>query len=106
MPDARQRNCLILLIRNFVKMKTFNLDDPNEVEDFVNKYRTIRGRRLANMLEFKGFNSVKRANFYSLYAWNKWTAMALRKEGKIALALGYEAICDRLYKQMPDDIKW
>jgi len=87
-------------------MKTFNLDCPNEVEDFIKEYSTIRGKRLANMLGYKGRGSVIKANYLSSYAWNKWTAMGLRKRGEIRQAASYEAICDRIYNQMSDDIKW
>ena len=40
------------------------------------------------------------------YAWNKITAMSCRAEGKIQSALFYEAICDRIYKQMPKFARW
>lgn len=36
------------------------------------------------------------------YAASKATAMSLRATGNIAAALRYEAICERLYKELPD----
>lgn len=40
------------------------------------------------------------------YAANKATAMGLRLAGKIADALRYEAICERLYGELPDFARW
>ncbi len=40
------------------------------------------------------------------YAANKATAMKLRLAGKIADALRYEAICERLYGELPDFARW
>ena len=40
------------------------------------------------------------------YAANKATAMKLRAEGKIATAMIYEQICDRLYDDLPDFARW
>jgi hypothetical protein len=89
-------------------MKTLelNLDCPNTVESFIKRHFTIKGRRLANILGLKGKGSTKCADLISGYVWNKYTAMLMRKQGKISIALQYEAICDRIYSQMPDKIKW
>ena len=40
------------------------------------------------------------------YAANKATAMGLRAEGKITTAITYEAICERLYDELPDFARW
>ncbi len=40
------------------------------------------------------------------YAINKAVAMSLRLEGNIKVALEYEAICDRIYKDLPQYAKW
>lgn len=40
------------------------------------------------------------------YAWNKLTAIELRKEGNIQDALKYEAICDSIYKTLPKFARW
>lgn len=74
-----------------------NLDDEQEAQDFVNQYGTTKGRSLANLLGFAGVNSQFAANALSGYAWNKVAATKCRREGKIAIALQYEAICDRIY---------
>ena len=40
------------------------------------------------------------------YAANKATAMGLRLAGKIADAMTYEGICERLYNQLPEFARW
>lgn len=40
------------------------------------------------------------------YAWNKIAAMDSRRMGNITGAQGYEAICDRIYQQLPAFARW
>lgn len=40
------------------------------------------------------------------YTANKATAVGLRLAGKVAEALQYEAICDRLYAELPEFARW
>lgn len=87
-------------------MKIFNLDCPNEVEEFWQTYQLVNGRRLANLLGWKGKESTNNAYLYHGYAANKITAISCRKAGNIATALSYEGICERIYNRMPDNIKW
>jgi len=42
------------------------------------------------------------ADGLSHYAWNKYTAMRLRLEGHVNIAVTYEAICDRIYRELPE----
>ncbi len=79
-----------------------NLDDEQENHEFLLRYTTIKGRQLANQLGFTGPGAEKAANALSNYAWNKTTAIGLRKKGDITNALKYEEICDRIYRE---DIK-
>lgn len=79
-----------------------NLDDPEEAEKFVEEHGTTRGRRLANLLGFKGKGAEAAAGALSGYAWNKVTALSCRKRGDIEAARKYEAICDWIYS---DDIE-
>jgi hypothetical protein len=79
-----------------------NLDDEQEVEEFINNHGTRKGRLLANRLGLRGKGSTKLATALSNYVWNKHTAMALRRDGMIGTALEYEAICDSIYK---DDLQ-
>jgi len=88
------------------KSVDLNLDDENEVEDFLATYGTLKGRALANRLEITGAGCVRRANNLSGYAWNKHTAIACRKRGEIEDALRYEAICERIYGRMDRRDQW
>lgn len=40
------------------------------------------------------------------YAWSKKTAMRLREEGRIELALRFEDKCDELYKYFKHQVDW
>ena len=76
-----------------------NLDDEQEVQAFIDAHYTNRGWQLARKLGFKGRGSAKAASALSNYAWNKITAMGLRKKGGIDMAQQYERICDMIYSQ-------
>ena len=85
---------------------TLNLDDENEVSSFIATYGTTKGIRLAHLLGISGKGSKEKADSLSCYAWNKWTAIGLRKEGNIETALSYERICERIYSAMSPEIRW
>ena len=40
------------------------------------------------------------------YAYNKATAMRCRLKGDITAALMYEAICERIYNNLPEYARW
>ena len=84
----------------------WNLDDENEVNEFLDLFGTMKGRALANRLGAKGKGAAKNANNLSAYAWNKNAAMKLCRAGNIAEACRYEMICDNIYKELPPEIKW
>lgn len=86
--------------------EVINLDDEAEIAAFIEKYGTNKGRRLANALGLRGNMSNKVANLLSGYAWNKQTAINVRKEGEIETALMYEKICDRIYSELPPEYRW
>ncbi len=46
--------------------------------------------------------SAKLAN----YACNKATAMTCRLKGDVRAASIYEAVCDRIYGELPADLRW
>lgn len=83
-----------------------NLDCPNQVDEFISTFGYLRGRALAKKLGLKGKNSVKTANNLYHYVLNKLVAMTLRKNGDINGALMYESICDSIYRDLPQDIRW
>jgi hypothetical protein len=76
-----------------------NLDCPNNLEEFLTKYEPARGRRLANLLGFKGRNSVQAANGLMNYASNKRAAHICRRGIMLTQAKMYEDICDRIYQE-------
>lgn len=76
-----------------------NLDCPNDLEEFLTKYEPARGRRLANLLGFKGRYSVRAADDLMGYACNKRAAIICRERGDIPEAMKYEKICDWIYRE-------
>lgn len=87
--------------------KDWNLDDPNEVEDFIARYGTRKNRWLANALGLRGKGSHQVANDMSAYAWNKSAAIKCRIAWHIPDAAHmYEAICDRIYNDLPKEVRW
>jgi len=84
-----------------MNIPSLNLDDESEVETFIAKHGNSKNRRLANALGLSGRGANKLANLFSGYAWNKKTAIELRKEGKISVAMQYEEICERIYGRIP-----
>lgn len=40
------------------------------------------------------------------YAMNKAVAMQCRVDGNVAVAIDYEAICDRIYAELPEWARW
>lgn len=83
-----------------------NLDDPEEVQNFIDEFGALKGHALARRLGFTGTGCVERANALSAYAWNKHTAIAQRKIGNIAAALRYEAICNTVYATLHINDRW
>lgn len=83
----------------------FNLDCEHDVELFIEKHGNTKGRRLANSLGMSGRQSSKIANLFSGYAWNKVTAIELRKNGNIQTAIQYEEVCDRIYSRIPESVR-
>lgn len=76
-----------------------NLDCPADLESFLDMAEPCRGRRLANMLKFKGKFAVQAADGLICYALNKRAANTLRLQGNIAAAQSYEEFCDRIYRE-------
>jgi hypothetical protein len=87
-------------------LSNLNLDDENQVKNWIEKFGTLRGRRLANQLGLKGKGAVKTANALSNYAWNKHTAIDNRKRGMIITAQNYEKICQAIYIELPSKYRW
>jgi hypothetical protein len=52
----------------------------------------------------KGYTTL--ANDLACYASNKATAIKCRLDGCIDSALIYESICERIYNNLPIDLRW
>jgi len=83
-----------------------NLDDPDEIETFIAQFGTVSDMRLANALGLSGKGAKSVANNLSAYVWNKRTAMRQRAIGDIRSAQMYEQICENIYDELPDEVKW
>jgi hypothetical protein len=85
---------------------SMNLDDRQERQAFLDQYKTLQGRALANRLGLKGKGSAKVATMLSCYAWNAETAYRERQNGHIDVAMRYEEIADRIYQQYLKVLGW
>lgn len=85
-----------------------NLDGafPDDIWDVAE--RLARNKRKLGRIMFpdapKGY--VTATGNLAHYAYNKATAMRCRERGDILAAQNYEAICDRIYDQLPSFAKW
>jgi hypothetical protein len=86
----------------------FNLDDMDEadIREFAEKVRENPARFAATIFPNKPSGYVKVTKDLGNYAWNKLTAIGLRKGGQVKKAKTYEDICDKMYREFPDYAKW
>ena len=79
-----------------------NLDclQPEELMAFWAHHQ--RGAAWQELFPEGGEGTRKATNDLANYASNKSAAMGCRLRGDIAQALMYEAICDRIYNELPD----
>ncbi len=84
----------------------YNLDDENEVLDFLSLFGNSSARKIAHSLGYKGKGSMKAAQSLLNYAWNKKTAITERRRGNTNTAMKYESICDSIYKELPEELRW
>ena len=85
-------------------MEILDALDIAELTSFAVLAGTRKGAKQLIPDKRKGYTKI--ALNLSCYAWNKVTAMRCRLEGRIDAALQYEGIADRIYKRLPQDIKW
>ena len=87
-----------------------NLDDYScDPADYMALYDKLsRGSRRAATEIFpdKPVGFVRAARDIGHYAANKATAMNLRKLGNVNGAQAYEAICQRIYDNLPEFARW
>ena len=56
--------------------------------------------------ELYAFSEKNRNPELSVYARNRADAIAKRQAGQIQAALILDETCDRIYKQLPKELKW
>lgn len=66
-------------------------------------YSGVNGRRA---LAYKWGVDRKDVTRLISYCWNAETARTCRLRGDIPAAMVYEDICERIYKNLPDKLKW
>jgi hypothetical protein len=76
-----------------------NLDDKQEVSDFLSKFERFSGKCIAKELGLRGKGSELLANSLLCYAINKMKAIKNREKGEIKEAVMYENICDSIYSK-------
>ena len=88
-------------------MNVPNLDcmEPDELMALWVQYRA-HPVTVARELGISGKGAKRTVMDLSNYASNKATAIRCRLAGKISEALMYEGIADRIYKGLPDSVKW
>jgi hypothetical protein len=85
-----------------------NFDSMNKEElvEFWVKYNRPTRKECIELIgdNRKGYTSI--VSSLAAYAINKSCAMGLREEGKIEGAQFYEQICDDIYDEIPEDLRW
>ncbi len=91
-----------------VAHKVPNLDcmPADELMDFWKKFQRPSRKDAEELVgdRRRGYTTI--AGKLAGYASNKATAVRCRQKGKIASAESYEAICDCIYKEIPEDLRW
>lgn len=88
-------------------MTTPNLDamDATDLWSFWAEHRHATKADALALFGRTGRGTRKAAASIAAYACNKSVAMQCRARGDIVGAQNYEAICDRIYKQLPSFAK-
>lgn len=80
-----------------------NIDILRAFAQAIDNHTRIEGRLLFPDMPVNYISATKQLKNY---AWNKLTAMILRKEGYIERAKVYEDICEKVYNRLPEFAKW
>lgn len=85
-----------------------NLDgmDPADLVEFWDKVTKEPNVTAKEIFPSCPKNYVAATKLLAGYALNKSVAMKCRIDGLIQMALHYEAVCDRLYKLLPEFARW
>ena len=89
-------------------MNVPNLDAmwEDDLWAFWQRYQHAQKRKDARELvgARKGYTIL--AAKLGAYACNKAVAMKCRRDGRVETAQIYEKICDNIYAQLPEDLRW
>jgi hypothetical protein len=96
-----------------MKRLQFRLEDFNPdsmTEDDINQWIDFIGNGLRPSVAKQWFpdtpGQFRHTRNIRNYLQNKLTAMHLRIEGRISTAMTYEAICERIYNDLPHNARW
>jgi hypothetical protein len=87
-------------------IEAINLDDEAERDSFLSAYGHAAGITVSRSVGYAGKGMVRAGKDLRNYAWNKRTACACRLRGDIGAALMYEGICERIYGELPESLRW
>ncbi len=96
-----------------MKILQFNLENFNPdgmSVDELHQWAAFIGNGVRPQIAKQWFPGAKgqyrHAKNIRAYIWNAITARGCRERGEIQAALMYEAICDRVYSDLPPQAKW
>ena len=81
-----------------LNLDSMSPDSLWNLHDGIKRHPRLAARELAC--------TVNAARCMANYAANKAVAMKLRSSGSVQRALVYEEICDQLYKELPEGLRW
>lgn len=93
--------------------KGFIMSIPNldcltcgELMDFWFKYNKPKRKEAQELIGDKRKGYIRITQNLAYYALNKGTAINCRLNGQINVAAMYERICETLYANIPNNLKW
>lgn len=84
----------------------FDVMSAPDLRLFAQSYGSKSRKKAADIFPDKPKGFIRAARNCAHYAYNKATAIDCRLRGEIKVALEYEAICDRIYKDLPAWARW
>jgi hypothetical protein len=91
---------------NETNIPNFDSMDREELMEFWSKYNRPRRKDAEALIgdRRKGYTTL--CGDLAGYASNKAAAIGCREKGDIVGAQIYEKICDNIYSDLPEDLKW
>lgn len=79
---------------------------PEDLAKWYYDHQPVTPTTAAHIFPGRPSGYIEATNRLADYARHKCVAMAARAHGKIQLALRREALCDRLYQELPEYARW